>query len=351
MGSWGAELSKVWARMETMCHGWRAPVRRRRDGGDPWTGAGPDRGRDCRTWVRSWAAFGLLISGILVAAAAPEPHADSLATGFRSPPAEARPWVYWFWMDGNVSREGITADLEAMRRVGIGGMVMMEVDVGVPRGPVGFMSPEWRILFGHAVREAERLGLEITLNAGPGWTGSGGPWVRPGQSMQHLVASVREVTGPMEFEGELPRPQPREPHSLVHVPLLLGVKEARDGFYAEVAVLAFPTPVAGPGIPEVDEKALFYRLPYSSHPGSARVVPFPGRAPARSGRNRDSGGRGGGPLGSTDGGRSAGVVGAARAMDGAAIGADDHRGQHPARPRAGHRVGIARTVTNQVGTT
>ena len=112
-------------------------------------------------------------------------------------------------MDGNLTREGITADFEALKRAGIGGVIMMEVDVGIPRGPVQFMSPEWRALFKHAVTEAERLGLQITLNAGPGWTGSGGPWVKPEQSMQHLVASAVEVAGPTHFDEVLPRPQRR----------------------------------------------------------------------------------------------------------------------------------------------
>ena len=100
------------------------------------------------------------------------------------------------WMDGNSSREGITVDLEAMQHAGLGGVIMMEVDVGIPKGPVKFMSDAWRRNFKHAVQEAERLGLQITLNAGPGWTGSGGPWVKPEQSMQFLVASAVEVVGP-----------------------------------------------------------------------------------------------------------------------------------------------------------
>ncbi len=96
---------------------------------------------------------------------------DDLAAAFAHPPDSARPWAYWMWMDGNLTREGITADLEAMRAAGLGGVVICEVNVGVPRGPVEFMSPEWRRLFKHVVREAERLGLEITLNAGPGLDG------------------------------------------------------------------------------------------------------------------------------------------------------------------------------------
>jgi len=75
----------------------------------------------------------------------------SLEEGFRRPPLEARPWVYWFIMDGNFSREGITADLEAMERAGIGGVIIMEVNVGIPRGPVEFMSEPWQDLFRHAV--------------------------------------------------------------------------------------------------------------------------------------------------------------------------------------------------------
>ncbi len=110
-------------------------------------------------------------------------NTGDVASGFLDPPDSARPWVYWFILDGNLNREGITADLEAMETAGIGGVIIMEVNLGIPRGPVEFMSEEWRALFKHAVEEAERLGLEITLNAGPGWTGSGGPWVKVEQSM------------------------------------------------------------------------------------------------------------------------------------------------------------------------
>ncbi len=68
----------------------------------------------------------------------------TLEQSFVEPPASARPWVYWFVMDGNLSREGITADFEALQHAGIGGVIIMEVNVGIPRGPVNFMSPEWR---------------------------------------------------------------------------------------------------------------------------------------------------------------------------------------------------------------
>jgi glycosyl hydrolase family 106( putative alpha-L-rhamnosidase) len=202
----------------------------------------------------------------------------SLDNGFDHPPPAARPWVYWFIMDGNLSREGITADLEAMHRAGIGGVILMEVDMGVPRGPVKFMSPEWQDLFRHAVKEAQRLGLQITLNAGPGWTGSGGPWVKPEQSMQHLVASETNVSGPIRFDAILPRPQPRKPF-FGEGALPPEQEKARKEFYRDEVVLAFPALAGGFAIPDIDEKAWYVRAPYSSQPGVKPFLPAPAEFP------------------------------------------------------------------------
>jgi hypothetical protein len=204
---------------------------------------------------------------------------DPLARGFATPPDEARPWVYWMWMDGNLSREGITTDLEAMKTAGIGGAIICEVNVGVPRGPVEFMSPEWRRLFKHVVGEAERLGLEIALNAGPGWTGSGGPWVKPEQSMQHIVASAMDVAGPGRFDGGLPLPK-RRPAFFGDGALPPEQEKAKNEFYRDVAVLAFPTPAAGGTIADIDEKALYVRAPYSSQPGVKPFLLSPAEYPA-----------------------------------------------------------------------
>jgi len=222
----------------------------------------------------------LLILGITVGLGLSGPEtADRLAAGFAAPPESARPWVYWMWMDGNLTREGITADLEAMRTAGIGGVVICEVNVGVPRGPVEFMSPEWRRLFAHVVREAERLGLEITLNAGPGWTGSGGPWVKPEESMQHIVAAAVEASGPGQFDGELPRPQ-RRLAFFGEGALPPALEKAKNDYYRDVAVLAFPTPASGPAIADIDEKSLYVRAPYSSQKGVKPFLPSPADFPA-----------------------------------------------------------------------
>jgi hypothetical protein len=214
--------------------------------------------------------FASLLAGAAVAAdpvrASTPATEDDLEQAFRTPPAEARPWVYWMFMDGNLTREGMTADLEAMNRAGIGGAIIMEVDLGIPRGPVRFMSEPWQALIKHAVQEADRLGLQIALSAGPGWCGTGGPWVKPEQSMQHLVASETKVAGPKRFDASLPRPQPRMPF-FGEATLTPELHKLWKDFYRDVAVLAFPTPAGDYRIPDVGEKALYFRAPYSSQPG------------------------------------------------------------------------------------
>ncbi len=179
---------------------------------------------------------------------------EDMTFHFTAPPDSARPWVYWFVMDGNFSREGIKADLEAMKSAGIGGVIFMEVDVGIPKGPVRFMSPEWRALFRYANAEAARLGLVMTMPASPGWTGSGGPWVKPEQSMQKLVMTEMVTHGK---DARLIMPSP----------------ESVAGVYTDIAVLAFPSPEGHYRIDDIGEKAVFSRGWYSSLRGVKAFIP------------------------------------------------------------------------------
>jgi len=189
-------------------------------------------------YLATAAIVGLIFAGPV--------RGEDLEKSFTHPPDAARPWVYWFWKNGNISRDGITADLEAMERVGIGGVILMEVALSMPPGPVTFFSEPWRKLFKHAVAEADRLGLKISMNSAPGWTGSGGPWVKPEQSMQKVVASETVISGPKRFAGILPQP------------------ETQHGFYRDIAVLAFPTPEEHYLIADIEKKALYKRGPISS---------------------------------------------------------------------------------------
>ena len=176
-----------------------------------------------------------------------------LEEGFGQPPPSARPWVYWFWLNGNITSNGITADLEAMQRVGLGGGLIMEVDQGAPVGPVDFMGQTWRDLFRHVHAEADRLGLEINMNDDAGWNGSGGPWIQPEQSMQELTWTETNVAGSLHFEGVLPQPR------------------TTAGYYRDIAVQAFPA--AGDyRIPGIESKAAFQRRG-SHQPGKGELTP------------------------------------------------------------------------------
>ncbi len=201
--------------------------------------------------------------------------AATLEDEFRDPPHPAKPWVYWINMDGHFTKEGITADLESMKAVGIGGMIHMDVDVGVPRGTVPFMSETWQANFKHAVLECERLGLEFTTITGPGWTGTGGPWVKANGSMQHLLPVSVNAKGPATFNEVLPIPQPRV--SGYHEAQTPEMRETLAAFYQDVAVYAFPR--SDPLVENIDEKALFVRNPYTSMPGVRTHFPSPASFP------------------------------------------------------------------------
>jgi hypothetical protein len=169
--------------------------------------------------------------------------ANDLSSQFAKPPASARPWVYWFWNNGNVTKAGITADLEAMKRAGIGGVIIMDVveRFAPPPGTADFMNAEWQELFHFAVAEAHRLGLEINMTNGPGWCGSSGPWITPEFSMQKLVYTNLAVEGPSYFSAILPQPS-IDSHSTHDV---FGSTVKYEDYYRDIAVLAMPETASG----------------------------------------------------------------------------------------------------------
>jgi hypothetical protein len=125
-------------------------------------------------------------------------------------------------MNGNVTRDGITRDLEAMKRAGLGGVLIFDGGTYLPEGPAKYLSQTWRDLMAHAIREAGRLGLDVAMHNGPGWSSSGGPWVTPERSMQQMVWSETTVSGSRRIDIALPRPY------------------AKQGFFRDSAVVAFP---------------------------------------------------------------------------------------------------------------
>ena len=165
---------------------------------------------------------------VLIAAAfaAGTAFSASLEEGFRNPPNSAKPHTWYHMMNGNVTKEGITCDFEALARAGIGGVQMFDAGCNIPPGQLDFNSPAWFDMFKHAASEARRLGLEICIPNCSGWSSSGGPWNMPSNGMKKVVFTETQARGPSAFSGKLPR------------------TKSDNGFYEDIAVLAFPTPKA-----------------------------------------------------------------------------------------------------------
>jgi hypothetical protein len=174
---------------------------------------------------------------------------DPLLRGFLDPPAGARPRVWWHWMNGNITKDGIRADLEWMKRVGLGGVQNFDAALMTPAvvdKRLVFMTPEWKDAFKSAVTLADQLGLEFAIAGSPGWSESGGPWVPPEQAMKKLVWTETRVEGGKPFTGTLARPS-SAPGPFQNAPRLgalplVGESFKPPAFYRDAAVLAWPMP-------------------------------------------------------------------------------------------------------------
>jgi hypothetical protein len=178
-----------------------------------------------RTFLKNTSAAGLLtlITPAGIFQTLRQSASSGLEESFVNPPASARPHTWWHWMNGNVTKEGITLDLEAMQRIGVGGFQNFDAGTGIVEGPIKYLSPEWLELKKHAIREADRLGLEFTMHNCPGWSSSGGPWITPELGMQQVTWSEASVRGGRRVRMTLPKPFTNLDH------------------YREVAVLAYPS--------------------------------------------------------------------------------------------------------------
>ncbi|GAA4815006.1 hypothetical protein GCM10023330_23630 [Litoribaculum gwangyangense] len=166
----------------------------------------------------------------------------NLEQGFKNPPNQAKARTWWHWISGNVSKSGITKDLEAMKAVGIQEAQLFNVHLGFPQGPVKYLSEDWLDLFEFSAKEAQRLGLELAFHNSAGWSSSGGPWVTQEHAIQTVVFSKLELQGNQMFKGELPKPK------------------TKFDYYQDIAVLAFPKPKALVTIDGLDYKNLSERI-------------------------------------------------------------------------------------------
>jgi hypothetical protein len=189
------------------------------------------------------ALAALLITGT-VPAQGPD---DALARGFENPPASARPRVWWHWMSGNITKEGIKADLEWMKRAGIAGFQNFDAGLDTPQivaKRLVYMTPAWKEAFRYTATLADQLGLEMAIAGSPGWSESGGPWVTPAQAMKKYVWSETRLEGGRPFGGVLAKPPSTTGpfQNLARGGGSSGGDAAEAEFYADSAVVAFRVP-------------------------------------------------------------------------------------------------------------
>jgi hypothetical protein len=181
--------------------------------------------------------------------------ADPLAKGFQSPPQSARPRVWWHWMNGNVTIDGISKDLDWMARTGLGGLQNFDANLATPQivdKRLVFMQPDWKAAFRHAVKTADEKGLEFAIAASPGWSETGGPWVKPEDGMKKLVWSETLVKGGQRAAGKIaPAPDvtgPWQTARLFDFIAMMGGGKPPEPPRArgDIAIFAVPTALAFP---------------------------------------------------------------------------------------------------------
>jgi len=164
----------------------------------------------------------VLALAIIGSLAAPCMAGDGLVQAFLNPPDSAKPWTYWWWLNGYATKDGIIRDLDAMKQLGVSGALVFHAGEGPTPKQTEFMSPAWRELFRFAVEEAAKRRIEIGLNVCAGWN-AGGPWVEPDDAAKMIVHWTTRLSGPTAFDD------------------VLGKPAAADMTYHDIAVLAWPT--------------------------------------------------------------------------------------------------------------
>jgi hypothetical protein len=207
-------------------------------------------GRPERTWTMMTAA-GILLLSLAAGSATAQNAEDPLKNGFENPPASARPRVWWHWMNGNITKEGIKLDEEWMKHAGLGGFQNFDAALFTPQvvdKRLAYMTPEWKDAFKYATTLADQLGLEEAIAGSPGWSETGGPWVPGPEAMKKYVWSETRVEGGKPFTGVLTHP-PSNTGAFQNVDIedmgaMMGPKFNAPQFYADSAVVAYKVPAS-----------------------------------------------------------------------------------------------------------
>lgn len=182
------------------------------------------------------------IAMALVPLSAPAQNGN-LYDGFRNPPSECRPRVWWHWMNGNISKDGIRKDLLWMKEAGVGGVQVFDAGLDVPQivpERVAFMTEPWKEAYRYAVELADSLGFEFATACAGGWSDTGAPWVTPEEAMKTLNWKEFAVDGGRRISVRLPEPNAVCGKYLTHS--FFAVPHPEYDFYRDIAVIAVRIP-------------------------------------------------------------------------------------------------------------
>lgn len=163
-----------------------------------------------------------------------------LQENFQNPPQSARTQVWWHWMNGNITKEGIQKDLAWMKRIGLGGFHHFDASLETPTivdKRLIYMHDDWKDAFAYATQQADSLGLEMTVASAPGWSATGGPWVKPKDAMKKLVWKETLVQGGKDITLTLPAPYTTTGSFQNAAPAGRGQANTQE-YYEDIAVVA-----------------------------------------------------------------------------------------------------------------
>ena len=182
---------------------------------------------------------------------------QELKAGWENPDQSARPRVWWHWMNGNITKDGIKKDLQWMHDIGLGGFHNFDASSSTPtivEKRLVYMDEGWQDAFGFAARTADSLGLEMTVASSPGWSTTGGPWVQPQDAMKKLTWRTMLVDGGRQVSARLPEPF-RTTGAFLDGPFSgRGFSAAQYEHYEDIVVLAVRQPEGTKTLAELGAK-------------------------------------------------------------------------------------------------
>lgn len=185
----------------------------------------------------------LLVSGTVFC------KTDTLRQGFSSPPQHVRPQIWWHWMNGNITKDGIRKDIEWFKRIGLGGFHVFDASFSTPQvveDRLVYMTEPWQDAFKYAIDLADSLGLDVTIPSSPGFSSTGGPWVKPEEAMKKVVWREMMIEGGRKIKADLPEPYTItgkfQNYGMKKGPSTVDSEPVGDIDYTDIAIIAVKLP-------------------------------------------------------------------------------------------------------------